>query len=239
MTVPTVNRAGHLSTIALAEQVGDSKSAAVDELLPSPAPVADDDVLVSLAVMMVKSKQDERLANDRAMAAGTQAQQASHARKIELMRELADDTLMEGIVSGALQGAGAIASGVGAVAKFSGEMKELKASELATDVRTADFAGDVAKESKTLARNAGVLDASARGFGATATFAGAIYKSAQERDRSAIAEADAARDAAKAMTDAAASAIGRANEDIRATIAALRQLIAAKSQLANAAIMRG
>lgn len=207
-------------------------SGQAQELLAAPnasLALGADDVLVALAIVMVKQKKEERVAADRSMEASAKAQQAAQGRKIEKMHELADDTLMGGIVSGALEGASAIATGAGAVTKFSGEMTELKAGD----------SRELFQESKRLVRDAGLLDAVSKGFGATERFGGGLYKSAQERDRTQSAEADAAKDSAKASLDAAASAVNRANEDIRATIAALRQLIAAKTQLANAAIIRG
>jgi hypothetical protein len=194
------------------------------ELLPAPnASFASgpDDVLVALAMAMVEQKKQERAGGDRSMQASAKAQEAAHARKIEKMHELADDTLMEGIVSGAFEGATAIASGLSAVTKFSADMSTDK------------------DESSRLARNAGLFEASSKGFGATSKFGGSLCKSTQERDRSGIAEADAAKDSAKASLENAANTVSRATEDIRTTIASLRQLIAAKSQLANAAIIRG
>lgn len=196
--------------------------------------VGADDVLVALAIAMVKQKKDERALGDRSMQASAKSLEAAHARKIEEMHELADDTLMEGIVSGALEGVSAVASGAGAVTKFSGEM-----NGIAADKAQAPLKEELMEGSKELAREAGILDAASKGFSATARFGGSLCKSAQERDRADIAEADAAKDSAKSSLDAAASTINRANEDIRSTIAALRQLIAAKTQLANAAIIRG
>jgi hypothetical protein len=180
-----------------------------------------DDVLVALAIAMVEQKRTDRASGDRQMQASAKAQETAHVRKIQKMHELADDTLMEGIVSGTLEGASAIASGAGAVTTFSSEISANK------------------KESVRLARNAGLFEASSKLFGAGGKFGGSLCKSAQERDRADMAEADAAKDSAKASLDTAAATINRASEDIRATIAALRQLIVAKTQLANAAIMRG
>ena len=238
MSVGSVNRSsgvGHIGTPS-----GARESGASTDLLPLPqCAMADDDVLVALAVMMVQQKKDERALEDRATAASSRAQEAAHARKIEAMHELADDTLMEGIVAGALEGAGAVASGVSAVTSFSSDLRALQAESMKIDFRTKDFAAPLEDQSKALARNAKLLKTTSDGFGATARFGGAIVKSGEERDRSAIAEADAARDAAKASSESAAGAVSRANEDIRATIAALRQLMAAKAQMANAAIVRG
>lgn len=234
MSVQMINGVSRVGVQAQVE--GTIESA--EELLSAPdaaLAAGADDVLVALAIAMVKQKKDDRITGDRQMRASAKAQEAAHARKIEKMHALADDTLMEGIVSGALEGASAIASGLSAVTKFDGDLKGLKAET----APIGDRKDELAMGSKLLARNAGLLDATSKGFDAVSRFGGSLCKSAQERDRADMAEADASKDAAKASLDAAASTISRANEDIRATISALRQLVAAKTQLANAAILRG
>lgn len=239
MSVGAVNGSVRVASVENSKSV--PGTVASPGLLPAPeTSMAGDDVLVSLAVMMVKLKQDERASNDRAMHASARAQETAHARKIEKMHELADDTLMEGIVAGALGAASAVASAASAVTKFSGEMKSLAAEK--SDGTLASILKDdgaLIEESKRLARNAGLLDAASKGFDASARLGGSLCKNAQERARIEMAEADAAKDAAKASVDAASATSNRASEDIRATVAALRQLMAARTQLANAAIIRG
>jgi hypothetical protein len=58
-------------------------------------------------------------------------------------------------------------------------------------------------------------------------------------DRADIAALDGDIDRAKSGVDAASTERRRADDDIRETINAIRQYLAAKSQLANAAILKG
>lgn len=197
-------------------------------LLPAPdVTTSEDDALTALAIVMVQQKHAERLFNDRARDASAKAQEEAHERKIEKMHELADDTFSEGVVAGALEGAGAVASGISATKDFSATLSQFR------------HGSEASMETATLIRDAKLLRAASEGFSAASRFGGSLAKASQERDREMMAIADKDLDGAKGALDSASTASSRAQEDIRSTIAALRQLMAARSQLANAAIIRG
>jgi hypothetical protein len=225
---------------------GRSSGSVPTELLPTPfAMAAYDDLMTSLAVMLLRQKHEQRVTSDQQSQSAAKAQQEAHARKIEAMRDLADDTFMQGIVEGAMEGAAAVTAAASALTRFDAETKEagVKALESAPsrELSMGDFVNKVAwaKESRILARNANLMDAGSRAFGASAKLGGAYARSAQENDREAIAVAEADIDRAKSSAEAASSESRRAGDDIRETVSAIRQYLAAKTQLANAALIRG
>lgn len=196
------------------------------ELLSLPAATGDD-LITALAMLTVKQKHDDRVAANHERLAGEQAQQEAQSRKIDKMRELAKDTWMQGLVEGVLEGASAVAMGASAVEEFSA----------ATQPKGATDAMKL--ESAKLARNAKLLEAGSRGLTAASHFGGAMARSAQENDRKDMAIADRDVDHAKAAVDGASSAGRQADDDIRETLNAIRQYLAAKTALANAAIIKG
>ncbi len=240
--------AGGVSSVN-AELVAGGRAASPEgapELLPAPFAVnAYDDLMTSLAVMMMRQKHESRLSSDRGREAASKSQEEAHARKIASMRELADDTFMQGVLEGALEGAGAVATAASTLTRFDGEMKEAAASALDGKPSSELSMGDLvrkaewAKESKRLARDANLMEVASKGFGAASRLGGAWAKSEQERDREEIARADADIDRAKSAVEGAATEARRASEDIRETIGSIRQYLSAKTQLANAAIIRG
>lgn len=192
------------------------------EALPRPlSPATSDDLMTALGMLSMQQRHEDRLLADQQRAAASKAQDEAHAEKIAKMRELADDTFKEGLIEGILGGASAIASAASAQVSYDGAMN------------------DCHMQSERLTRNGKLLHSASEGFGAGSKLGGAMAKADQENDRTDMAIADAAIDRAKASVDSAASESRRAQEDIRETMNAIRQYLAAKSQLANAAIIKG
>ena len=248
MTIGRVPGTGE--TLSIDREVAGERTAsspgAHAELLPAPfAVTAYDDLMTSLAVMMMRQKHEQRVTSDQQREVASKAQEEAHARKIANMRELADDTFMQGVLEGALEGAGAVATAASALTRFDGETKEAAAKALdaksSNELSMADFIhkAEWAKESKRLARDANLMDAASKGFAAGSRLGGASARSDQEHDREEIARAEADIDRAKSSVEAAGTEGRRAAEDIRETIGAIRQYLNAKTQLANAAIIRG
>ncbi|MBX3223780.1 MAG: hypothetical protein KF795_24925 [Labilithrix sp.] len=252
MTIGTMS--GPHATAAIAStSMMENDSAVAEasgELLPTPfAVVAYDDLLTSLAVMMLRQKHEQRVTSDQQAVAAAKAQEEAHGRKIEKMRDLADHTFTQALVEGALEGAGAVAAGSSAICRFSGETKDAAAKAfdakveagMTGDLSMADFAqkAELSKASRELVRDANLLDAASKGFAATSKLGGGFARRDQDLDREAMAVADADIDRAKGSVDTASSASRRAVDDIRDTIGAIRQYLAAKTQLANAALIRG
>jgi len=93
-------------------------------------------------------------------------------------------------------------------------------------------------QSKALIRDAALAGAASKALGAGSRFGGLACQSEQNEDKKYQAEAERDIDRAKADVDAAATASRRAEEDIRETVAAVRQYSNAKTQLTNAAAIR-
>lgn len=239
MTISTIGNArepGDVQALAHGESKG-ARRAAEAELLPLPPFAVSqwDDLMTSLAVMMLRQKHDERVTSDQQSAAASKAQQDAHARKIGKMRELADDVFAQGLVEGALEGAAAVVTASSALARFEGETKEARAKARPS----APEAKSLAERSTELLRNANLADAASKGLGAGSKLGGAWARRAQELDREAMAVADTDIDRAKSSAESASTASRRAYDDVRETIGAIRQYLGAKSQLANAALIRG
>lgn len=197
-----------------------TSASSASELLPLPASTGDD-LMTALAMLTVKQKHQDRVAADAQRIAGEKAQEEAQSRKIDKMRELANDTWTQGLVEGVLEGASAIASGASALDDFAASKQSC------------------ALESAKLARDAKLLDAGSKGLMAASHLGSAFAKSAQEEDRRDMAIADRDVDRAKSTVDGASTASRRAEDDIRETLNAVRQYLAAKTQLANAAIIKG
>lgn len=193
---------------------------ATPELLPLPAATGDD-LMTALAMLTIRQKHDDRVAADHERLAGEKAQEEAQSRKIDKMRELANDTWTQGLVEGVLEGASAVATGASALQEFSASKQGCML------------------ESAKLTRDAKLLDAGSKALMAASHLGGAFAKSAQEEDRRDMAIADRDVEHAKSAVDAASTAGRRADDDIRETLNAIRQYLAAKTQLANAAIIKG
>jgi hypothetical protein len=191
------------------------------ELLPEPlTPSAYDDVLTALAVMTVRQRHDQRTAGEEESKAASKVEEEAQARKIAEMHELANDTFTQGLVEGVLEGAGAVAAGGAALTQYSADMSS------------------ATKDAKVLVRDASLLNAASKGFGASSRLAGSLVHRDQELDREAMAVADADIERAKTNADAGSAESRRATEDIRDLLGAVRQYVAAKTQLANASALR-
>lgn len=193
-----------------------------DTTLPPPlSPASGDDLMTALAMLTIQQRHEQRVSADQQRAVAVKAQEEAQAEKIAKMRELADDTFMEGVVSGVLTGASAAASAGSACSNY------------------ASTTTDCGDQRDKLKLKAGILSATGAGFDGASKFAGASVKSDQDDDRADMAVADGAVERAKGAVDAASSEARKADEDARETMNAIRQYLAAKSQLANAAIIRG
>ena len=173
--------------------------------------------MTALAMLSMQQLHEERCAADQQRIAAAKAQEEAQAEKISKMRELADDTFKEGVIEGVLGGVGAAASMGGAISTYEGAMAS----------------------SPALTRDGRLFQAASDALNASSKLAGASAKADQENDRTDMGVADAAVDRAKAATDAASTTSRRAADDIRETLNAIRQYLAAKTQLANASIIKG
>ncbi|MDB4936748.1 MAG: hypothetical protein JWP87_3720 [Labilithrix sp.] len=196
------------------------------ELLPLPAATADD-LMTSISILTMKQKQNDRTAADQQRVQAEKNQEEAQAQKIEKMRELARDTFLEGLVSAVLEGASSAMAAASAVEEFNGKMLEVNNS------------GELTQRSVALTRNGKLLEAGSRALSGSSRLGGAVAKSAQEDDRTDIALADRAVERAKSAVDAASTASRRAEDDIRETLNAVRQYLAAKTQAAQAGIIKG
>lgn len=187
-------------------------------LYPHGVPV--DDLQMALAILQIDSRRDSRKAADVENASAAKAQDEAHARKIDKMRELADDTFSEALVDGVMKGISAAAEAGAACASFSSTRSE----------------GSPA--AATSARTSKLLEASSKASSATGTIWSGGIKSAMEHDREDMAIADRDVDRAKGRADGASAEIKRADDDIRETMNYIRQYVAAKEQLGQAAIMK-
>ena len=205
------------------------------ELMPLPA-AAGDDLMTSIAILGMKAKQNDRVAADQQRIVSEKTQEEAQSRKIAKMREVADETFTQGLIEGVMEGASAACTAVSAVDEFNSRTDGAEAETLEKGSAKATKLG---KESRALARESKLFDAAGKGLSATARFGSACAKAAQEDDKADIAVADRDVDRAKAAVDAASAASRRADDDIRETLNNIRQYLAAKSQLANAAIIKG
>lgn len=204
-----------------------------DPFYPNGAPLVD--IQTALLLLAVEASRDSRSSADAQRAAGEKAQEAAHARKIEKMRELADDTFAQAMVDGAFQGLSAAVQVGSAAASFSSATSDLKAKGAAS-LADADLLSRAAAVS---ARTSKLLDASSKAMSAAGTIWSGAEKSAQEYDREGLAVIDHDIDRAKGAVDGASAQSKRADDDIHQTINSLREYIAAKSQAAQAAILKG
>jgi hypothetical protein len=204
-----------------------------DPFYPNGLPLVD--AQTALLLLAVEASRDGRSSADAQRAAGEKAQEAAHARKIDKMRELADDTFATAMVDGAFQGLSAAAQVGSAAESFSSATSELDAKG-ATCLLKADTLNRAAAVS---ARTSKLLDASSKAMSAAGTVWSGAEKSAQEYDRADLAVIDHDIDRAKSMVDGASAQSKRADDDIHQTINSLREYVAAKSQAAQAAIFKG
>lgn len=195
-------------------------------LLPSPIATGDD-MMTSLAILLMKAKHEDRIASDNQRLVAENAQQRAEQTKIDKMRELAKDTFAQGLVEGVLEAASAAACAASAVDEFSS----------ATAVKAPN--NELTLESRKLARDGKLLDAGSKALTATSRLGSGFARAGQEEDRRDMAIADRDVERAKSSVDAASTASRRADDDIRETLNAIRQYLAAKTQLANAAIIKG
>lgn len=190
------------------------------DALPIPQ-FSGDDLETALAVLSMQARHDERVASDEQQRVASQAQEEAQARKIAKMRELADDELTQGLVEGILGGAAALASATGAVC-------ELKEAITAVGAYKAGFKLQV-----------GMYRAGSQALSAGQTMGGLFAKGAQDRDREDVAQAEADVERSKASAETAATVGKRAEDDVRETISAIRQYLAAKAQIGQSEIIRG
>ncbi len=233
--VPGVNK---VPATSLRPTTGSTPAAPADASLwqpPALGACATDDLVTAIAVLQIKARHDERVASDQEKAAASKSQEEAQARKVEEMRKLADDTFAEGVVTGAFDCAAGVATAASAVTEFKADTKKAAAE---ADVAKGQDATALASSSRSLTRDAKLLDASAKGFSAASHFGGAVYKSDEENDRADTAQADADIDRAKSAAESAAAASRRADDDIRDTINAIRGYVEAKEQAERAALFR-
>ncbi|MBX3190316.1 MAG: hypothetical protein KF819_25175 [Labilithrix sp.] len=220
---------------------GSRAAAGAEQVLPEPLFASvDDDLMVAIAVMTMKQRQTDRAQADQQRVASASSQDEAHARKIEAMRELADHTFLQALVEGVLDGASAFASVTSALASYAGDIANANAglckegSELGAELKA-----QWQEVGAHFTRKGKLWDAAAKGLSASSRFSGGIARSAQERDRADMAAIDRDIDRAKAAVDGAAAERSKADEDIRETLNTIRGYLAAKSQLANASILKG
>jgi hypothetical protein len=205
--------------------------------LPHPTQVSGPQALdLETAIMMlaIESSRDSRANADAQRVAGEKAQETAHARKIDKMRELADDTFGAALVDGAFQGLSAAVQVGSAAASYSSATSELDAKKTPCLLQADKFGRDAA----TAARTSKLLDASSKVMSATGTIWSGAERAAQERDRTDLAVVDQDIDRAKSMVDGASAQSKHAQDDIHDVMSSLREYLAAKSQAAQAAILK-
>jgi hypothetical protein len=214
-----------------------SSTKATSSLPPSEYPNGPpvDDLQTALAVLTIETARDRRAIADKQRDAAGKAQDEAHAAKISKMRELADDTFAQGLVDGVFQGISGAAQIGAASLSFSSTVKDIDAKGTICPVEAESFARSAA----LAGRASKLLEASSKLTSAAGTIWSAGLKSAQDRDREAMAVADHDVDRAKGAVDGASTESKRAQEDIRETINYVRQYLAAKTQAAQAGIIRG
>jgi hypothetical protein len=226
-----VNRSALTDNPTTSAQSGTQGAQLPDPFYPSGPPV--EDVETAIARLEIESSHEKRASADGERAAGEKAQEAALGRKIDKMRELADDTFAQGIVEGAFQGLSAAAAVGSAAESYSSSMSEVSAKG------TSGFdAATFSRMAATSARTSKLIDASSRAMSAAGTLWSAAEKSGQERDREGIAVLDRDIERAKGRVDGASTQSKRAEDDVRQTMDALRQYIAAKNQAAQASILK-
>ncbi len=217
-----VGSAGSKPITAVGGAPGEGSSAPVAEgsMLPPAPRVVPEDLVAALAMMTIEQKRNERANADKQRIASEKAQEEAHAAKIERMTQLAKDTFRQAVVEGVCEGFSAVADAVSAYKGYEGAItpgadgKKMEA--------TGKYWGVASKSTNIVSK-----------------FAAGRAKAAQEEDRRDMAICDAALDRAKRAVDAAAGAAKEAQDDINQTINAIRSYLAAKTQLGQAAIIRG
>lgn len=194
-----------------------------------------DDLQTALAVLTIETARDRRSVADKQRDAGAKAQEEAHGRKIEKMRDVADEAFTQGLVDGVFEGISGAAQAGAACLSFSSTMKDIEAKSTSCLVKSERFA----RESAVAGRASRLLDASSRLTSASGKIWSAAAKSAQESSRADIAVIDQEIDRAKSGVEGASTESKRAQEDIRETINYVRQYLAAKTQAAQAAIIKG
>lgn len=235
MTTPIRGSEGTTRLQAVDGDVASTSSAATSaSSLPNPIYTAGppvDDLQTALAVLMIEISRDNRASADKQREAGLKAQEEAHARKIEKMKELADDTFSQALVDGVMQGVAAAAQAGSASLSYSSSMSDIASK----GVKSASLA----QESAKLAQQSRLMEAGSRAVSATGTIASGAGKSGIERDREGIAVAEHDVERAKGSVEGASSDSKRAQDDARETMNFIRQYLAAKTQAAQAAIIRG
>ena len=206
--------------------------------LPAPTHVSGPQALdleTAIMLLAIESSRDSRAGADAQRSAGEKAQEQAHARKIDKMRELADDTFAGALVDGAFEGLSAAAEVGSAASSFSSAKSGLDA----TNTDCLARADELKNASAVSARTSRLLDASSKAMSAAGKVWTGAEKAAQEGDRTGLAVIDHDIDRAKSAVDGAASQSKRAQDDIHDVMSSLREYLAAKSQAAQAAILKG
>jgi hypothetical protein len=239
MTTPIRGSEGTAGLQAVDGDVASTSRAATSaSSLPNPNYTAGppvDDLQTALAVLMIEISRDNRASADQQREAGLKAQEEAHARKIEKMKELADDTFSQALVDGVMQGVAAAAQAGAASLSYSSSMSDIASKGEDCMVKSASLA----RESAKLAQQSRLMEAGSRAVSATGTIASGAGKSGIERDREGIAVAEHDVERAKGSVEGASSDSKRAQDDARETMNFIRQYLAAKTQAAQAAIIRG
>jgi hypothetical protein len=240
MTTPIRGSEGTTRVQAVEDASRSAASGAVTKsgALPDPIYTAGppvDDLQTALAVLMIETSRDNRATADKQREAGLKAQEDAHARKIEKMKELADDSFSQALVEGVMQGVSAGAQAGAASLSYSSSMSDIASKGETCMVKSASLA----QESAKLAQQSRLMEAGGRAVSATGTIASGAGKSSIEHDREDIAVAEHDVERAKGSVEGASSDSKRAQDDARETMNFIRQYLAAKTQAAQAAIIRG
>jgi hypothetical protein len=239
MTTATRSTDATTRTQATDGAVGTTTSA-LNAASPLPQPTyangpPTDDLQTALAVLMIRTSRDNRAVADKQQAASSKAQEEAHARKIDKMKELADDTYTQAIVDGVCQGVSAAAQAGSAGLSYSSSMDGIGSKLEDSPMRSAELAQHAA----SVERTSKFLDAGGKLVSAGGVIGSGALKRAQEDDRKDMAIADRDIDRAKSAVEGASSDSKRAQDDERETINYIKQYLAAKTQAAQAAIIRG
>lgn len=232
----TVGRADGAGSVGMrSDAENEVLGSAVESLMTAPASGATDDLQTALAVLAVELARQQKRAGDTQREAAMKSQEEAHARKIEKMRELADDTFLQGLFEGAAQVTSATLQIGGAVHGFEGAKAELDARDAGSGALARGYGVRAAVET----RASRFYEASSKVASAAGTLGGTTLKAAQDRDRADLAVIDRDVDRAKSDVDGASAQSKEAEDDIRQAMDFIRQYIATKTQTAQAAIMKG
>ncbi len=231
-----VDGTGSVSATGVSVDARDRDTANISLVQAPPmGPVPSDDLETALSILMIENLREQRSMGDAERAEAMRSQEEAFGRKIEKMRELAEDTFAQGLGDGLFQIASAGMQAGAAKVGYDGAHAEIEkelAEPKALKTRWAENAA-------LLSRNSRLLDAGAKGVSGAGAIATAATRAAIERDRTHIAQIEHDIDRAKSTVDGCSSTVKRAEDDIRETMAFVKQYLAAKAQTAQAAIIRG